>query len=604
MEKLDLVGICTLTLLFSACASQPIQNKDSARANQAPASMTPPDYDEKTPVIDDLHMRSQADYHFTVGEALSLEGKHQRAVEEFKLTLVYDNKSPQVRTRLAKEYMRMGQTAEAMEQAESAVEQNPKSIEAHSVLGNIYSNLKLFDKAAIQYRAVLQLDAQNLEAPVFLAAILAEQKKFDESIDMFQKISERKDNPNRQQAAYFIGRIYVERGQEYWGHAEKAFARAIELKPGWVEPVSALAQLYRAELKTDEMVKLLVSFQDKFGPSVEIARDLGDYYLEKDNFDAALEQLEIIEAVERENLNIKVKIALILIEKKQYETAAQRLKDVLREVPESDKIRFYLAAVQEELQQVDDAVANYQMVPASSTYFPDAVIHAAFLMKQKSSSEARALVEKALSQRKDMASLYVFYAALLDEAKDYQSAFNMLTPAVQQFPEHAHLRFYYGTILDHLGQSEKSIAEMNQVLQLDSNHVQALNFLAYTYAEKGLKLVEAEDLARRALKLQPSDGFILDTMGWVLFKQGRYQESLHFLESAFRERSKESVIAEHLGDVYYRLQLPEKAKSMYSRALENERDEKKVREIRDKMVSIDHQQETPLRTPAAVLFPE
>lgn len=602
MQKKDLIKFLIPMLLLVACATSTKNPKSSWNGHSAPASMSPPEEDSSM-LLDSVYMRSQADFHYTLGESLSLEGKSQKAVEEFKLTLIYDNKSVQVRMRIAAEYVRLGMMTEALEQAEAVVEMAPSSVEGRVLLGGLYSSLKIYNRATEQYDAILKLDPNNMEVPVYKGALLAEQKKFDESIALFKQLSERKDNPNRHQAFYYAGRIVMEKGLDFYRQAIGYFEKAIALKPSWVEPVIALSQVYKAQDDYAANIKLLRSYQEKFGPHREIAKELGQLYLDKGDYDNALEQLEIVEGFERDNLNVKVRIALIQIEKKDYEKAAVRLEEILTEAPDSDKIRFYLGAVYEEMGQKDKAVANYKQVPSASTYFGDATIHAAFLLKARGLSRSQELLEQALSKRKDLPQLYAFYASVLDEKKEYGTALRMLTDALEKFPTHAQLNFYLGTMFDRVGNTDKSIEQMKKVLNIEQDHVQALNFLAYSYAEQNKELDEAESLARRALELQPKDGFIMDTVGWVLFKKGHYSEAVQYLERAYEEKSSESVIAEHLGDVYYRLQLVDKAKHMYRRAMEFETDEKKAREIRSKLAAVDHQQSSPLRVPASVPEP-
>ncbi|NJL23824.1 MAG: tetratricopeptide repeat protein [Calothrix sp. SM1_5_4] len=116
-----------------------------------------------------------------------------------------------------------------------------------------------------------------------------------------------------------------------------------------------------------------------------------------------------------------------------------------------------------------------------------------------------------------------------------------------------------------MGNTKGTIAEMNKVLELDKDHVQALNYLAYTYAEMGSNLEEAFEFANRALKLQPQDGYILDTLGWIHFKRGEIESAIKYLEAAFKIRPDEAIIAEHLGDAYLRHQMWQKAQTMYQR---------------------------------------
>src|SRR5687768_11017608 len=103
---------------------------------------------------------------------------------------------------------------------------------------------------------------------------------------------------------------------------------------------------------------------------------------------------------------------------------------------------------------------------------------------------------------------------------------------------------------------------MQKVLDINPQHYQALNYLAYTWADSGERLKEAEEYAKRALAVKAEDAYVQDTMGWVLFKQGRVEEAIKTLEVAHRIKPDESIIAEHLGDAYYRAEMPEKAKQM------------------------------------------
>lgn len=94
--------------------------------NRAPASLTPPTQD-KDETLDPLYMRTQADYYFAMGEAYALEGNTVKAVESFKLVLVYDQNSPSVNMRLAAEYLKQGLVAESLGQAEEATRKDPKT---------------------------------------------------------------------------------------------------------------------------------------------------------------------------------------------------------------------------------------------------------------------------------------------------------------------------------------------------------------------------------------------------------------------------------------------------------------------------------------------
>lgn len=574
--------------------------------NRAPASMTPPHYvaDGVETNLDPVYMRTQADFHFSMGEAQSLDGNHQKAVESFKMVLVYDADAPQVNLRLAAEYVKLGMVTEALERAEMAVKKDPKFIDGKLLLGGLYSTLKVYDKAIAQYEQVLKIEAGNTEAPMYLGAVYAEMKNYDKAVKYFEKLARDDDYNTPHLAWYYIGRIRAEQGgKNFLKAGETAFKKALEIKPDHVESVLALGQLYTKLEQEPRAIELYKSFQRERGPNARLAEILAQNYLEQEKYDEAYEQYEILEQYSDDALNAKVKMALVLIEQKKYAPAIEKLTDVLKQVPDSDKIRFYLAAVYEEIGRGKEAVEHFEKIPSESQYFGEAIVHATYLLKQdKKVDKALDLVEKSLAKRHDIPQFYAIQASLLDEKSEYKKAIAVLEKGAEKFPDNVQLRFFLGTVNDRLGNKDAVLSAMNKVIEMDPNHVQGLNYLAFTYAEADKNLDEAEKLARRALEIEPKDGYILDTLGWILYKKGKFSDSVKILESAYKFQPEESIIAEHLGDAYNKAQLVDKAKKMYQKAAETESDERKVKMIRQKITALEKQEMrlSSDRTPASV----
>ncbi len=546
--------------------------------------MSPPNSTSEDPVIDPTHVNSQADYHFAMGESLSLDGETEKAIEEFKLATVYDNQSASLRLRLGGEYLRQGLLTEAVEQAELALKLEPENVDVRLFLGGLYSALKMYRQAYEQYQFVLKKDPQHEDVSLFLGALYVEQEKFDEAEASFLRSAQLPNNEKAHLAHFYIGRMRASQGAAFYRRAGKAFTKALALKPSFDEAVLSLAELYGLQSERVKAYKLLESFQEQFGPKKSVAFQLSQMYLDDEKYERAFKHLQSLEAFEPQNLNVKVKMALILIEQKNYDEAIRKLEEIVTVAPTSDKIRFYLAAVYEETNRHDLAISNFKKIEPTSTYFPDAMVHAAYLFRKKQDLPAAAsLMERAIRLRDDVPQFYAFQASVLDELKEYKKGIAMLETGLKKFPDNTQLRFYLGSMYERLGRFDETVAEMRKIIDQDAKHVQALNFLAYTFAEQNKNLEEAETLARRALELQPGDGYILDTLGWVLFKAGRTEEAIQYLETAVRQKPDESVIAEHLGDAYYVFELAEKAKQMYIKAVNVENDPKKVGKIRAKI---------------------
>lgn len=594
------ISIATaLSLGLLGCASGPHNAAESTYYdaafndhNRAPAALTPPRGAGSAEMMDPAYLRAQADFHFAMGEAASFEGQHQKAIESFKAVKVYDKDSAQVPLRLAAEYVKIGMVTEALDHAQEAVQKNPKLVDAHLLLGGIYSSLKVYQKAIVQYQLALKHDPDNLDAPMYLGAVYAELKDFDRAIRYFEALAKNEEYNTPHLAFYYIGRIRSEQtGKKYQKAAEEAYRRALEIKPEHVDSALALSGLYLRNDQDKKALEMLATFQKEYGPSLRVADQLVQMYLELEKYDLAYGQLEILEKSTDEILNVKVKMSLVLIEQKRFPEAVEKLKEVLAMVPESDKIRFYLAAVYEEMGQFSKAVEQFLKVPSSSQYYADSVVHAAYLLKkQKNMDKALEISKRAVQEREDSPQLYAVYASLLDEKGEFKTAAALLKKGVEKFPDNVQMHFYLGTVQDRLGNREQVIETMQKVIDMDPDHVQGLNYLAYVYSELEVELDKAERLVRRAIELEPSDGYVMDTLGWILYKRGKVPEAIKALEAAHKLQPNESIIAEHLGDAYYRFQLTEKARVMYQRAVETEADEQKQGRIRAKITAIDNQE--------------
>lgn len=605
---LPLLTTLTACATFTATESEKATYYESSfdDKNRAPASFAPAVVaQDGNATIDPLYMRTQADYYFAMGEAYSLEGNSAKALEAFKMTLVYDQESPSVHMRLAAEYLKQGMISESLTQAEEAVKKDPKNVDGHLLLGGLYSSMKVYGKAMNEYMTVMKLQPDNTEAPLYIGALYSEQKQSDKAVKYFESLAKNPDYATPYLAHYYIGRVRMEQaGAKYQKAAEESFKKALHLKPDFADAVLSLGALYTKQKNEPKAVALYRDFQKENAPNARVAEILAQTYIEQGDYDKAYEQLEVVESESDEPLNVRMKMALILIEQKKYDMATKKLEDVLKEAPDSDKVRFYLAAVYEETRQNEKAVKEYRKIPVSSTYYGEAVVHAAYLLKGLNRlDEAIDVASKGLKERQDQPSIFAMYASLLDEKNDFKSASKVLEQGLEKFPENAQLRFYYGTINDRIGNKEIVVKEMKRVLEIDPNHVQGMNYLAFTWAEMGKNLPEAEKLARRALELEPKDGYILDTLGWILYKQSKFVESIQFLEAAHKYQSTVSIIAEHLGDAYYKQAMVEKAKKMYRKAADLETDKKKVEEIRSKIFAIEKQELASPRLPASTDAP-
>ncbi len=178
----------------------------------------------------------------------------------------------------------------------------------------------------------------------------------------------------------------------------------------------------------------------------------------------------------------------------------------------------------------------------------------------------------------------IFLGTQLEEAKRYPEALGVLTEAVEQEPENASARFSLGVIHDKMGDLEKLIESMEKAIELDPEHATAMNYLGYTYADRNMRLPEAETLIRRALEIRPNDGYFIDSLAWVYYRKGEYARAEAEIRRALSFIPDDPVILEHTGDILLEEGKKEEAAEYYEKAISHGHE--KPEEIRSKLSQI------------------
>jgi Flp pilus assembly protein TadD len=130
------------------------------------------------------------------------------------------------------------------------------------------------------------------------------------------------------------------------------------------------------------------------------------------------------------------------------------------------------------------------------------------------------------------------------------------------------LYFNLGTVYDKLNRFDDVERVMETAIKLDPHHADALNYLGYSYAERGVKIDQALSLTKRAVMLKPSNGYYVDSLAWALYKSGSLSEALTEMKRAVALAGDDPVLYEHLGDIYAKQRNLSDAREAWLHALE------------------------------------
>jgi len=224
------------------------------------------------------------------------------------------------------------------------------------------------------------------------------------------------------------------------------------------------------------------------------------------------------------------------------------------------------------LGQYDLAVETYKMVPADSPDRHAAELGRADALRRADKPERAIEVLEQLAR--DYPSLPMVHNALGDllrQQEDYKGAVAAYDKALQYTEEGAPSQWFIlyarGIAHERLDQWPQAEADLRHALELNPDQPQVLNYLGYSLVEKQEKLDEALDMIERAVAAQPNSGFIVDSLGWVLFRLGRYEEAVGHMETAVELMPVDPVVTDHLGDVYWAVGRYREAEFQWRRAL-------------------------------------
>ena len=587
--------------ILSGCASSPYPYHDAAGndKNRAPASLGIPSEATESSNLKKVNEQSEVDYLFLKSDIDSNSGNNLTAIEGLKTAIQLDPESITLKQRLAIEYYKKGQITDSIYWLSKALEKKPDSKDLLLLYGSMLMTKKEYEKSEVIYQKLIKLYPKDPEAYLYLGALYSEKGDFSKSYQSFSRVIKFGTFEPKHLPYYYRARIVVEsKKKNKYNQAKKDLEKSFEIKPDFLESIQVYSNLLLETKGKESVIAFYISHQKKYGPIHRLSEVLAQHYIEKDMFDKAFEQLEFLEDSSDDVVQVKLKMALILIDKKNYEKALIKLEELYALVPESDKVLFYLGAVYEELKKPDLAIQKYLNVQKSSQQYDDARIRAALIIKNQGDlKKSLSVAKEALKNKTEIIQLYLLVAQLEDESKNYSESIDTLKKADIKFPKNSQIQYYIGTIFDKLNKKTEMLQYMKLAVKYDSKNHQALNYLAYSLSESNQNLDEAEKYALAAYELQSDDAFIVDTLGWVYYKKGHYSKAVTYLEKAHDLSPEVGVIAEHLGDAYLKLKKEEKAKLAYLKAKKEEKDEERIKQLNSKITSIE---ETNLmRTPAS-----
>ncbi len=342
--------------------------------------------------------------------------------------------------------------------------------------------------------------------------------------------------------------------------------KALELRPDW-ELATLLEAQILAGKSNAEAIASLQDFLKRYPQSREVQLHLARALVGEKRYAEAKRQFEQLLQTHPNNPDVVYPVAILALQENDRPLAEAQLKHLLTlDVADKNAPYFYLGQLTDEDKRVDEAIDYYRKVGPGEHFLPAQMRAANILAKQGHLDAARAGLRAAAERNPPQRlQLLIGEAALLRDAKQTEAAFRLLDDALRQEPDQPDLLYESALLAERLDRLAIMEGRLRKLIELQPDSAQAYNALGYSYADRKLRLTEARQLIEKALQLTPNDPFILDSMGWVLYRQGDLEGALSYVRRAYEQRA-DPEIAAHLGEVLWMLGRKDEASAVLREA--------------------------------------
>ena len=506
---------------------------------------------------------SCAYFYFLWGTHAESNKKYSEAQEAYEKALVCDADADYVLRKLPVLLIKMEKQHAAAQWLREAIKKNPGDIDSQLLLARLDVNSGNTDEAIQIYEKILELAPDNTTVRLRLGYLYSQQGRYKEG-EQTIKVVLTKD-PDSYFALLYLARLAIQSGD--YDTAATLYEKIL-LQNWSQELVYEMAEFYALREQYKRVEELYSSILKKEPENEQAALGRVHALIRLGQEKEALAELVRVRGFSNNPTNIDLVISRVHIRAKNLKKANLLLgKIIARE--ESAPARYMLAVIRYENDKPEAALAHLRKINPDDEEFSNSIaLQVKILTDLKRSAEAITLVQKLIDNPSRRQPLYYsLLAGIYENQEQFARSVETLEKGMELYPDNVQLLFEYGLLLEQEEKQVEAIASMEKVLTLQADHVEALNYLGYTWAEKNVHLDKALEYVKKAITLKPDNGYILDSLGWVYFRMGDLEKARAELERAIALIPGDPNIHEHLGDVYQAGGQKEKARAAYQKAM-------------------------------------
>lgn len=523
--------------------------------------------------------------YFLISESYKRKGDTINALVYLKKACESDQQSLFLKKELARLHVNRNEINEALAIVDAGLKEHPENIDFLGVLAQIKLMQNKDSEVPPIFEKILAVNPNDQAVYFLLGGLYSKMNNIPKAIETFTRLTEK--FPDSFSGHYYLGRLYTM--AEKYDPAETEFMDAFRLNSDLLEALYGLVQIYEIQNAQEKLKEMFQTILDLDPDDIRSCLALALMHHKEGSSEKALTMLERLGKREEDTQEILKTVVKFYIKKFHYQDAIYLLRGMMAKAPLKGDYHYFMGVCFDELKDTASAMFQFENVPKESTYYEKAVLIRAFHhMDKNEHQKAIGILEKAHAEIPGNTDIILYLGSFYEETEEFQKAVDIYIIGLSIDKNSSKLYFRLGVAYDKKGDRIACIKEMKNVIRIDPEDANALNYLGYTYADLGMNLEEAEDLIGRALKFKPDDGYITDSLGWVYFKKGNYEKAVATLEKAVTLIPDDPLLLEHLGDAFSMTQNKDKAIEYYKKSLKLKKKDTKDLEI--KIEQLTHKQ--------------
>ena len=554
-------------LVLAACAQPPLQPADAQPERPAaPAPVPKPHVAVRPPakprVLPNQDLSPAILFKLLLSEIALQRGQINVAVQSL-LEAARETKDPRIAQRATEVAWKARFIRVALETAGIWLAAEPESLQARQVLAALLVSQARLAEAQPHLAQSLAADPQNVGASFLqLQTLLASHPDKVAVRQLTQDLA--KPYPKLPEAHYSIAQAARNAGEDELALTE--IRAALLLRPEWEQAALLQGQL----LQRTSNAAALAYYQEylkRHPRAMDVRLNYARLLVTDQKFAEARGEFQALMKEFPDNPDVALAVGLLSLQLHDFDAAeAQLLRALETNYKNPDAVRFYLGQANEERKRFDEALRWYGSIKGGEQYVPARSHSATILARQGKLDEARKYLQESVQNAQQRVQFTQAEAQLLREANDYRGAYDVLGQALEKNPKSPELLYDHAMVAEKIDRIDVLESNLRQVIQIKPDYAHAYNALGYTLADRNTRLQEAYALIEQALKIAPEDPFIMDSMGWVLYRMSQHDAALTFLKRAFELRP-DAEIAAHLGEVLWAAGRPDEARKIWNSAL-------------------------------------